>query len=291
MIGVSKCSTTTLYHLLGQHPDVWLPRDKGVYHFSSEDYHQPESWQKYLNVFEPAPTHAKIIGESSNTYTQQPNCGPVAERIHQRLGHPKLICMVRDPIARAISHYRHKCLNGGSKYWHSFSEAIEKDPLLATVSSYAMQLKPYHDIFGDQSVLVIVAEQLHQNLVGEMRRVEKYLNISAFDWSPKHLPQANTFQGLQQTVGWQKLVGQKGFRLVRRFTPGFLRSILKPLGPRIKEPPKPTEVDVVELFGLIQDDLDKVRSMLGDRISMWPSLKRMDSENNPSQSSKTRLSL
>ena len=277
IIGASKCSTTTLYRLLQRHPDVWLPRDKGAYYFTSPDYDKPERWQDYLKLFEDAPKSKAIVGESSNTYTQRPDRRLVPIRIRERLGHPKLIYLVRDPVDRAVSHFRHKYLTGGSKYATSFAQALESDPLLVMVSCYATQLRPFHEEFGTGSVLILAAEQLHKAPFGVMREIERYLEISPFNWQQNHWPRSNSYAELRQTVGWQKLVGERAFRRIRRRVPGFARRLLKPLAPRIWEPPPVTEMDKEKILELVSDDLRQLTGLLGDRIADWPSVQRLSS--------------
>ena len=48
-----------------------------------------------------------VRGESSPHYTNQPRFTGVAERIQEHIPDAKLIYMVRDPISRMLSHWRH----------------------------------------------------------------------------------------------------------------------------------------------------------------------------------------
>ena len=281
LIGASKCSTTTLYKALHYHPQIWLPQKKGVYFFNSVEYGSPGAWEAYLKLFANVPPDMPVVGEASNTYTHQPKCGPVAERIKKQLDDPKFIYIVRDPVTRAVSHFRHKCLESGSAYATSLSEALETDELLGSVSSYAKQLEPYHMMFGEDRVQVIVAEQLHREPVSVMRQIEKFLQLDPFDWQDKHMSRSNTFEELKQSVGWQKLLGCGLYQKLRSITPETLRQMVKPMAPKVPDPPAISPTEEQALFDQISDDLKKMIKMLGDQVDVWPSVQKLNRVGSP----------
>ncbi len=281
LIGASKCSTTTLYDVLQHHPQVWLPQQKGVYFFSSVEYGSPGAWEAFLELFETVPDDTPVVGEASNTYTHQPQCGPVAERIKEQLDDPKFLYVVRDPVTRAVSHFRHKCLDSGSAYATSLSEALETDELLVSVSSYATQLEPYFKLFGPDSVQVIVAEQMHIEPVAVMRQIEQFLQLDPFDWQEHHMPRSNAFGELKQTVGWQKLLGRGLHQKLRAITPARLRRIVKPMAPKVPDPPAITPTEEEALYDQISGDLKRLVDMLGDQVNMWPSVQKLNGIGSP----------
>ncbi len=272
MIGASKCSTTAVYRLLRRHPQVWLPADKGAYYFTSARCGESEAWEAYLSLFKDAPAEARIVGESSNTYTRLPESEGVAERIAAALGRPKLLYMVRDPVSRAVSHFRHRFLDGGGRYASSFTEALEHDLGLGAVSQYARQLAPFDRVFGPEAVHVVVAERLHADPIGTLRQIEAYLEIDPYDWQPADLPRTNTFDGLRKTVGWRKVLGASGYRWARRLTPDGLRRILKQLGPSAAPPPPVTDADKARMLAAVADDLRRFHQRMGEAIDLWPSV-------------------
>lgn len=71
VIGAPKCGTTSLYHVLRQHPDVFMSRRKEPHFFTDPD-HLPSSYDRmgveaYLELFSNAPSDA-VAGEASVTY-------------------------------------------------------------------------------------------------------------------------------------------------------------------------------------------------------------------------------
>ncbi len=109
--GAQRCGTTWLYHLLDQHPQIYLarpinPEPKFFCHDPAVG--RDRDW--YLRTwFANVPTDAVAIGEKSTSYIDTPD---VPQRIRQMLPGLKIIFMLRHPVERAISNYRFSKGNG-----------------------------------------------------------------------------------------------------------------------------------------------------------------------------------
>ena len=69
IVGAPKCGTTSMYHYLRQHPDVFMPPKKEPHSFAS-DLDAPyfvRAEQEYLALFEEG-AWAKRVGEASTWY-------------------------------------------------------------------------------------------------------------------------------------------------------------------------------------------------------------------------------
>ena len=98
IIGAMRSGTTSLAAALGSHPDVYLPKSKELHFFDSS----PErSITEYGRYFGDA-GGAQAIGEATTTYMYLP-CA--MDRIHASLPDARLIAILREPVARAYSHY------------------------------------------------------------------------------------------------------------------------------------------------------------------------------------------
>ncbi len=100
IIGSQKAGTTSLYHVLKEHPQIFMPDTKEInFFFKGDEYARgPETYAKHF--VDSADQLAR--GEASPGYI----CHPEAPaRIHALLPDVKLILTVRDPIKRAISQY------------------------------------------------------------------------------------------------------------------------------------------------------------------------------------------
>ena len=101
IIGAQKSGTTTLYAMLGTHPQLTRPTDKEVHYFSLH-YERGEEW--YRRHFK-----GDIAFEASPYYIFHP---AVPERIRATVPNAKLIAILRDPVQRSVSHYFHSVLKG-----------------------------------------------------------------------------------------------------------------------------------------------------------------------------------
>ena len=120
MIGAQRAGTTTLYHYLTQHPQfVGAVADKEVHHF---DLHVADGLDAYRGAF---PTTARlrrierradgpvIVGEATPYYLFHPAAADRAVQI------------LRDPVERAWSHYRHEVELGYETL--DFEAALERE--------------------------------------------------------------------------------------------------------------------------------------------------------------------
>lgn len=109
MIGASRSGTTTLFHSFGTHPEIARPPlHKGVRYF---DLNYDKGWDWYRAHF-PLRTpwrSGKRAFEASGYYLYHPL---VPERMAADLPQIKLVAMVRDPVERAFSAWKHESARG-----------------------------------------------------------------------------------------------------------------------------------------------------------------------------------
>jgi len=100
--GTQKAGTTTLFDILKQHPDIYLPEQKEAHFFDREEaYSKGLEW--YSNHFFAHYNQQKAIGTVTPGYLFHPQA---ANRLGQHLGTGlKLIFIFRHPADRAYSHY------------------------------------------------------------------------------------------------------------------------------------------------------------------------------------------
>lgn len=245
VVGAQKSGTTTAYHLLRSHPDLFLPQAKEVAFFSSEGkekYHLGTDWylQEYFDFAKPN----QLIGEASPQYM---SCLYAAQRIAKHNPKMRIVVLLRNPIDRAYSAYRMLIKMGLET--HSFSEVVQSttdcNKLLAPdeylqskggdnssyyyrMGMYANLLRPYLELFGKDQVHIEFMETLHREPAIVMSRIYKFIGADATFISPsigQRFHEGGTtgrFKALPTALIW----GQK----VKQRLPAFLRKRLHGIG-------------------------------------------------------------
>lgn len=165
IIGAAKCGTTSLHSYLAQHPQIYMSELKEPCFFLEPHERHPtirsgsenNDLELYLRLFV-NDKMSKFAGESSSSYTKLPKSPGVAQRIYAFNPDAYLIYIIRDPIERTISHYWWN-VQHESEY-RDIMTAIIKDPCYCDVSYYAMQIKPYLEIFASERLKVLTLEEL-----------------------------------------------------------------------------------------------------------------------------------
>lgn len=208
IIGAAKCGTTSLYNYLLQHPQV-LPCFTKEVHYFDYYYHKGEKW--YRSHF---PSIAETqrcqqtnglpcsTGESSPYYLAHPLA---PERVQADLPNVKLICMLRNPVDRAISSYNNQ-VRLGIETLKDFESAIDSeedriegheerlrsDPSYSSFEHkyfsyfkrgcYAEQLENWYKYFPRDQVLVIQSEPFFTHPSVAFRQVVDFLGLK--NWEP-----------------------------------------------------------------------------------------------------------
>lgn len=190
IVGAAKAGTTSLYRFLAQHPQVFMSGIKEPHFFSAVS---PRKEQKdivktvsdercYRRLFEGSAGYI-AVGESSPSYLSELG---TAERINRIIPDAKAIILLRDPIARAHSHYLMDVRTGIQR--QSFWDAIQSDyaksekgwgvsHMYVELGMYHLQVKHYLDVFGRKRVLILTSEELSLRTCDALCRVAMFLGI------------------------------------------------------------------------------------------------------------------
>jgi hypothetical protein len=109
IIGASRSGTTFLHHALRQHPSIGAVR--GEPHYFDWNYEHGTEWYRWhfpaASIREQVVRRhgAFVVGEKSPNYLFD---RWVPERVHRLLPEAKLIVLLRDPVARAVSNFHHE---------------------------------------------------------------------------------------------------------------------------------------------------------------------------------------
>jgi len=123
VLGVAKGGTTSLHHYLRQHPGLFLPYEKELHFFDADEERFSTGLDPYLRYFSDAGD--RLAGDATPSYFR--NVDVVADRMQQLYDDepPRFLLLLRDPVARAYSHYLHNVSEGREPL--SFKEALDAE--------------------------------------------------------------------------------------------------------------------------------------------------------------------
>jgi hypothetical protein len=186
IIGAMKCGTTALHQALALHPDIAMSEPKELNFFfgpeAGDGSWEAGNWHRGLEWYcghWPAP--APVRGESSPGYTS-PSHPEVAARMAAVLPDARLVYLVRDPIARAVSQYRHHGRDGTET--RPIEQAL-MDPASQYLSRsrYVERLDPFLRCFPHEGVAVVAMESLAGDRRRTIRRLFGFAGADDGYWS------------------------------------------------------------------------------------------------------------
>jgi Sulfotransferase family len=189
VVGAMKCATTAMHRYLDAHPQVSMSTLKEVNFFIGSEvapHDDPETWWRsglwhrgvawYASLFDPT---APVRGETSPGYTS-PDAPEVPARMAGLIPEARLLYLVRHPVDRAVSQYRHHYRDGTER--RPLEDAL-LDPASQYLarSRYHERLAPYLQLFPVEQILVVVQERLLRDRCGQMETVYRHLGVDP-DW-------------------------------------------------------------------------------------------------------------
>ena len=180
IFGTRKAGTTSLYHYLWQHPEIYMSTLKGS-RFFLYDPAEPErgknlpirTLEAYAKLFAGADKkRAKAIGEASPTYI---NSSMAARRIKATLPNVRLIASLRNPVDRTYSRYQVEM-----RYRRDADRiplSVDNIPRWADAGLYFKYLKHYFDIFDPSQIKIIIFEEWKTDPLAMLKDVYRFLEV------------------------------------------------------------------------------------------------------------------
>lgn len=176
IIGAMKSGTTSLYRWLEAQPGVWMPALKEPEFFSRQDrWERGLDW--YASLFGDAPEES-VVGEASVSYTDPVGAARSAHRMSEVIPDVRLIYLLRHPIERLRSHYRHQVQRGRESRPFGVAVAQPGNEYVAR-SLYFTCLEPYLDRFSRDALCVVRLEDLVDEDAPGWRSVLSHLGLPA----------------------------------------------------------------------------------------------------------------
>jgi len=202
MVGASRAGTTSLFRALSAHPQVLRPTvNKGVRYFDLNYFRSFAWYQGHFPVVATARRRTADHGEpmafeASGYYMFHPLA---IERLARALPQVRIVAMLRDPVERAYSGWKHESARGFE--WESFETALElEDERLegevARIAAdrryesfchrhhshrhrgeYASQVERIFSAFPSEQVYVLESENFYREPEREYARLLAFLGL------------------------------------------------------------------------------------------------------------------
>lgn len=305
VVGANKGGTTSLYHYLKQHPEVYLSPIKEPHFFSKDidttlfskafaqnklqdidayvhgdlatEYHAAfvREWQHYRLLFKNA-VNEKAIGELSTSYLYSE---VAAKEIYNALGDIKIIIALRNPVERAFSHYRMNLYTGNSNIF-SFSEALQEDRLhipkvwgnanlYLELGLYYVQVKRYLDTFSAANIKIIFTEDLKSNADVVITDLYTFIGVDNSFKPDTSVRYNEVYTPKYKNLTW--LLNVSGIRpLAKKISSGRMKELgIKLLYRNKEDKGQITASEKAFLIDFYKDDVQKLSQLLHKDLSHW----------------------
>ncbi len=218
VIGAPKAGSTTLWGYLRAHPEVFMCTPKEPQFFNDDDH-----WERgvdwYRELFADA-GDAKVVGEASVRYaTSQASSALVPSRMAAVLPEAKIVYVVRHPVERMVSQWRH------NRRWYAEPLPLQdalRTPRYLMPSRYAAQLARFSH-YPAERVHIVVAERMRDDPAAELRLLFTFLGVDPDIELQGVEPEQNRAADQRVPRWWmQRAMRNRGVRLARR----LVRSVL-----------------------------------------------------------------
>lgn len=289
IIGAQKCGTTSIYHYLNQHPEVFLPsvKEPEYFTFNPEKTVILENIPKlkkicitdfndYIALFQDATTET-AIGEASPTYLYG---STTCKRIKEKFPDIKHIAVLRNPTKRAFSHFQHNT-NRGIEPINSFEMAISAEskrinngwPLhwhYLENGFYHKHLMNYYKTFPKKNIKIIIFEEFISDPQKSLEEICRFLGVHSDFVFDTNLKYAISGKPVLKSLNWLLLKPNFFKRHLRGVLPVGLTRKLKYMYSQkllIKQKIDPsTERNIAKLY---KDDINNLSLLLNKDLSIW----------------------
>jgi len=294
ILGAPKAGTTSLYHYLNQHPQIFMSPNKEPHFFAFEgkmpNFRGPGDEKAWLNInsvvdidsyrqlFAEADAEQKC-GEASTMYLYlEKSC----DRIHHYIPDVKLIAFLRNPAERAYSHYKHMRRDG--REWETdFARALEKETERIEqgwapawhyqhVGQYYEQVQRYLKKFDAKQIQIYLYDDLLDNPQSVYRDIFKFIGVD-LDFEVNTTARHNTTAVVRKNKYLHDfLMNPNGLKTaLRQIIPAHIR---KPLSAKMyrknASPIQPMATQVKDrLIDTFEPDILRLQEVIDKDLSHW----------------------
>src|SRR6266498_2806835 len=279
MIGVAKAGTTSFFHYLDQHPQIFMAPIKATNFFGyddARDWQWPDegdapllqnfpvrTFEAYEASFAGA-TDEIAVGEVSPQYFR---CPTAAQRIHDCVPDAKLVLSLRNPAERAFSGFIMRTRRGESV--KGFYEELTLQSSHVKEGFYYRRLKRYMDLFPRDRIKIYIFEEFKKESAKTLVDLYSFLGVDtnfAPDTAVKHNPAAIPKVRLLNRLFYNPTL----INITKSVVPEGLQEKLKQVQQlNLRTAPKLPADLRSKLLKFYREDILKLEMLLDRDLSIW----------------------
>lgn len=266
-IGAPRAGSTSLYHYLREHPDVYMSPIKETNYFwyegQQEDRPAIRTRAEYERLFDGV-KNERAIGEASPQYL---GSRTAPERIARELPDVRLIVSLRNPADRAWSAWQKRVSNG--RETRPPHQVLRPGSYAWDRSLYCESLSRYLARFGRERIAIILFDDLVKDAPGTMRSLFAFLGVDP-DVAVATRVRHNEGRMPRSQLLNRLILGSMGW--ARNILPHALRN--KGLAGRLRlwnlRPPDPMPAKMRrELLASFESDIRATSALIGRDLTHW----------------------
>jgi sulfotransferase family protein len=289
LVGAAKAGTTSLYHYLRQHPEIYMSPVKEPRYFAlaghALDFTGPgdgrlfattkTALEDYRRLFADRGAE-KVAGEASVLYLPHPDA---AGAIASALPDARIVAVLRNPVERAYSGYLYRVRDGGEV--GSFEEALAAEAERRAAGWYPgwfhrdhgfyfRHLSRYYERFPAEQIRVFLYEDFVRDPHELLRELFRFLGVEdafradvSVRWNPSGRPRS---LNVQRVLTWHHPVKQALKRVVPE---NRVHRVIQRLQARNLERPPIRPETRAELVAGYADDIRQLEQLIGRDLSSW----------------------
>lgn len=294
VIGAGRAGTTSIYHYLRQHPQVYMSpiKETNFFAYICADWDDRElerigwsskypvrSLDAYQTLFGQV-RGERAVGEVSPHYLANPR---TAGCIRRYLPSVRLVAILRHPVDRAYSSFLFHTRDGRER--RTFERAIEEE--LAGVrremlgygqlhylrlGRYHELLQPYYELFAREQIAIFLFSELQRDPAAFMKEVFQLLEVDE-EFVPD-VSRRHNVSGIPKSFLVRLLLRDRpAVSRVKRRLPGRvqdgLNGLLQNLRGRGLDRPEMRAETRSWLADYYQADIERLEKLIGRDLSAW----------------------
>jgi Sulfotransferase domain len=267
VVGAHKAGTSSLHAYLNQHPEIYLPPNKGLDLLYRRRFKELDEAGEYLAQFEGAEP-GQILGEVSSVYLHRGR--EFVEKIKHLFPEVKIIAVLRNPIDRAYSNALWDRSYTQDEI-HNLDQLIMTSEQFLIPGLYYTHLKNYFSCFDRDQVKILLYEDFVENPHAFFAELFGFIGVDQ-NFSPDMSKRLHS--GSLQLSGPYRNLLMKGYSIsssVKLLVPKAMRKFLRKTLYEKSRAPKPSMSNKLrlELINYFHDEVTNLKQLTGLDVSHW----------------------